>query len=170
MNYIENAVARTGVTLSIVDLVATLTELTIRTVARDLSAADIGTLVVSGGGWHNPVIMDGLHRDLPSIRIIPSDELDVPIDSKEAIAFALIGWFTAHGLPGTVPGCTGARTSSILCSITPGRRPLQLSFSLPEPPFALTLSTPEEDRVIAAPWETEGMPAQPFRTPPNARA
>ncbi|NUT11760.1 MAG: anhydro-N-acetylmuramic acid kinase, partial [Nonomuraea sp.] len=102
------------------DLVATLTELTVRTVARDVAAAGVGVLVVSGGGARNPVIMDGLRAALPGVRVSLSDELGAPADDKEAIAFALIGWLTAHGLPGTVPGGTGARAARILGTLTPG--------------------------------------------------
>jgi anhydro-N-acetylmuramic acid kinase len=48
------------------------------------------------------------------------DELGVPSDAKEAYAFALMGFLTVHGLPGTVPSCTGAAGARVLGSITPG--------------------------------------------------
>ena len=51
-------------------------------------------------------------------RLVPSDAVGVPVDAKEAILFALIGWLTAHGLAGSVAACTGARTASILGSVT----------------------------------------------------
>jgi anhydro-N-acetylmuramic acid kinase len=44
----------------------------------------------------------------------------VPADTKEAVAFALIGWATAHGLPGNVPSCTGAAGPRVLGRMTPG--------------------------------------------------
>lgn len=59
-----------------------------------------------------------------------SDELGLPAGAKEAYAFAVLGWLTAHGLPGTVPACTGARHASVLGSITPGGPGLRL----PRPP------------------------------------
>jgi anhydro-N-acetylmuramic acid kinase len=40
------------------------------------------------------------------------------VDAKEAVLFALIGWLTAHGLPGSVAACTGARNASVLGSVT----------------------------------------------------
>ena len=44
----------------------------------------------------------------------------MPSQAKEAMAFALMGFLTVHGLAGTVPGATGARAPSVLGSITPG--------------------------------------------------
>ncbi len=138
-DYVDRAVVSAGVYLGTADLVATLTELTVRTVARDIAAAGVGTLVVSGGGYRNPVIMAGLKRELPGVSIIASDTLGAPSDAKEAIAFALIGWATLHGLPSTVPACTGADASSILGSITPGPDGLLLPDRLTVAPVALRL-------------------------------
>ncbi|SEG90483.1 anhydro-N-acetylmuramic acid kinase [Nonomuraea solani] len=139
LGYVEAAQAKVGTPVGDADLVATLTELTVRTVARDVRAAGTGALVVSGGGCRNPVIMDGLRAALPEVEVAPSDELGAPADDKEAIAFALIGWLTAHGLPGTVPGGTGAAGSRILGTLTPGAGPLVLPSPVAERPRSLVL-------------------------------
>ncbi|MBB6548876.1 anhydro-N-acetylmuramic acid kinase [Nonomuraea rubra] len=138
--YVESALARAGVTIGDADLVATLTELTVRTVAHEVRAAGVGTLVVSGGGCRNPVVMDGLRAALPGVSVAPSDDFGAPADDKEAIAFALIGWLTAHGLPGTVPGGTGAAGARILGTLTPGAGPLVLPAPVTAPPRALRLA------------------------------
>ncbi|MDX3107985.1 anhydro-N-acetylmuramic acid kinase [Nonomuraea angiospora] len=140
LGYVEAALARAGRAPGDADLVATLTELTVRTVARDVRAAGVGALVVSGGGCRNPVIMDGLRAALPGVDVAPSDDYGAPSDDKEAIAFALIGWLTAHGLPGTVPGGTGAREARILGTLTPGAGPLALPAPVAEPPRSLVLT------------------------------
>ncbi|HET6671873.1 MAG TPA: anhydro-N-acetylmuramic acid kinase [Agromyces sp.] len=127
--YVRDATARLGRPIDVADLVRTLTELTVRTVARDVIDAGIGFLAVSGGGCRNPVMLDGLRAALPGVEVVLADELGAPADSKEAIAFALIGWCTMHGVPGTVPGGTGALQPRILGSITPGVGPL----TLPQP-------------------------------------
>ena len=111
------------------DLVRTLTELTVRTVAHDVRAAGIGFLAVSGGGCRNPLIMQGLRDALPDVEVVLADELGAPSDNKEAILFALIGWCTMHGVPAVTPGGTGAREPRILGTITPGAGPLRM----PEP-------------------------------------
>ncbi|MFB4272748.1 anhydro-N-acetylmuramic acid kinase [Nonomuraea sp. GTA35] len=138
--YVESALARAGVTVGDADLVATLTELTVRTVAHDVRAAAVGALVVSGGGCRNPVVMEGLRAALPGVSVSPSDDFGAPADDKEAIAFALIGWLTAHGLPGTVPGGTGAASARILGTLTPGAGPLVLPAPVTTPPRALRLA------------------------------
>jgi anhydro-N-acetylmuramic acid kinase len=141
--YVDDAIARSGVAIGTADLVATLTELTVRTVARDVLAREIRTLAVSGGGCRNPVIMAGLRSALTGVNVVLSDEFGAPADDKEAIAFALIGWCTAHGLPATTPSATGASVARILGTITPGRGPLVLPQPVLSPPTALTLTTPE---------------------------
>ncbi|MEF3402294.1 anhydro-N-acetylmuramic acid kinase [Agromyces sp. CCNWLW203] len=118
--YVRDAETRLGRSLAVADLVRTLTELTVQSVARDVRSAGIGFLAVSGGGCRNPLILDGLRAALPDVEVVLADELGAPADSKEAIAFALIGWCTLHGIPATVPGGTGARAPRILGTITPG--------------------------------------------------
>ncbi|MFI7637078.1 anhydro-N-acetylmuramic acid kinase [Nonomuraea sp. NPDC049400] len=144
LGYVEAALSivgsRAGREVGDADLVATLTELTVRTVAGDVRAAGVGALLVSGGGCRNPVIMDGLRAALPGVDVAPSDDYGAPSDDKEAIAFALIGWLTAHGLPGTVPGGTGARSARILGTLTPGAGPLVLPAPVAEPPRSLVLT------------------------------
>ncbi len=140
LGYVSEAVARSGSASTTADLVATLTELTVRTVARDVRSAGIDLLVVSGGGCRNPMLINGLRDSLPGVRIALSDEFGAPADDKEAIAFALIGWCTAHGLPGTEPAGTGARAARVLGTITPGRGPLVLPAPLKQPIRSLSLS------------------------------
>jgi anhydro-N-acetylmuramic acid kinase len=104
--------------------------------------AGVDSIVVSGGGAANPTLMAMLGAELPDVRFVPSVDLGAPRDAKEAIAFALIGWLTLHGLPATLPSCTGAREVRILGTITPGSGPLRL----PPPaaaPKALSLTVAE---------------------------
>lgn len=117
-----------GLTMPAEDLLATLTELTARTIAAECE----GTVIGSGGGMRNPVLVESLGR-LVDLRT--SDELGLPADGKEAYLAALLGFLTWHGLPANVPSATGAAGPRPLGSITPGRYPLRL----PEP--ALTAVT-----------------------------
>ncbi|MFE9679831.1 anhydro-N-acetylmuramic acid kinase [Streptomyces sp. NPDC006285] len=107
--------------LSDADVVATLTRLTARTVADAVRPLRATEVIVSGGGTRNPVLMAMLDAELPSVPLRLSDGLGLPAAAKEAYAFAVLGFLTLHGLPGTDPRSTGARHASVLGSLTPGR-------------------------------------------------
>ncbi|MER7586181.1 anhydro-N-acetylmuramic acid kinase [Micromonospora sp. NPDC127501] len=125
------------------DVLATLTRLTAVTVAGACRDHGVTRLVVSGGGAHNPTLMRMIAEELPDVQLSSSDDLGIASDAKEALAFALLGYLTVHGLPGTLPSGTGARHASVLGSITPGRQPLRL------PPPAST--APTRLLVVASP-------------------
>ncbi len=124
--YVRAAVSAHGADIAVADVAATLTELTVQSVARDVRAAGVDYLAVSGGGCRNPLLLAGLRAALPGVELVLADELGAPADDKEAIAFALIGWCTMHGVAATVPAGTGARQARILGTITPGSGPLVL--------------------------------------------
>ncbi|GHC58635.1 anhydro-N-acetylmuramic acid kinase [Streptomyces flavofungini] len=109
------------------DVVATLTRLTAVTVADAVRSAKATEVVASGGGIRNPTLMAMVRAELgPDVPVRGSDELGLASAAKEAYAFAVLGFLTAHGLPGTVAASTGARHPSVLGSITPGRTGLRL--------------------------------------------
>ncbi|MEU9440093.1 anhydro-N-acetylmuramic acid kinase [Streptomyces sp. NPDC048304] len=119
------------------DVLATLARLTAVTVADACRAHGVTELVVSGGGTRNPVLMRMIGEELPGVRLRPSDDLGLPSDAKEALAFAVLGFLTVHGLPGTLPSGTGARRATLLGSITPGAAPLRLPEPAAQPPRLL---------------------------------
>ncbi|GAA3652878.1 anhydro-N-acetylmuramic acid kinase [Microbacterium marinilacus] len=131
--YVHDALARAGREIDGADLVATLTELTVRTIADALAPLDPAELHVSGGGVHNAALMDGLARALPATRVGRSDLIGLGADEKEAVLMALIGWLSWHGAPGALPSATGASSPRVLGSLTPGDRPLQLPPPRPAP-------------------------------------
>jgi anhydro-N-acetylmuramic acid kinase len=103
------------------DLAATLTALTARTVADAVRGVGGTEVIASGGGVRNPALMRALRTELgDTAPLCTSAELGMPSAAKEAYAFAVLGWLSVHGLPGTVPSCTGARHPSVLGSLTPG--------------------------------------------------
>lgn len=101
------------------DLLRTATELTARTIADAverfiLPVAKIQRLIVSGGGAHNRLLMSRLKELLPQLRVDLSDRHGLPVDAKEAIAFAVLADRTLHRLPGNLPAVTGARKPLVL--------------------------------------------------------
>ena len=104
------------------DLVRTAAELTVTTIYDGLERfvfprCRIQRLIVSGGGAHNRILLAGLQAYLPHLTIDFSDRYGLPIDAKEAIAFAVLADRTMHGLPGNLPSVTGARCSVVLGKI-----------------------------------------------------
>jgi anhydro-N-acetylmuramic acid kinase len=83
-----------------------------------LPKTKIHQLIVSGGGAHNPLIMGQLSAVLPRVQIVPSSQLGVPEDAKEAFAFALLACETFHRRPSNLPSATGARRPAILGKIS----------------------------------------------------
>ncbi|WP_285739528.1 anhydro-N-acetylmuramic acid kinase [Kitasatospora phosalacinea] len=118
------------------DLLATLVALTARTVADEVRRHGLHEVLVSGGGCRNPVLTAALAAELPAAALLPSGTAGLPADAKEAVAFAVLGWHTVHGLPASVPSCTGARGARVLGTLTPGAGGLPHPPRLRRPPVA----------------------------------
>jgi anhydro-N-acetylmuramic acid kinase len=104
------------------DLLRTALELTARTIAGALArfvfpGTRIDRLIVSGGGAHNRLLVKRLVELLPHLTVELSDRYGLPVDAKEAIAFAVLADRTLHGLPGNLPSVTGARRAVVLGKI-----------------------------------------------------
>ena len=64
---------------------------------------------------------------VPPLPVQTLEEHGLPSEAKEALAFAVLAYETAHGRPGALPGTTGAARPVVLGSIAPGwRRPLRI--------------------------------------------
>jgi anhydro-N-acetylmuramic acid kinase len=57
-------------------------------------------------------------RDVAAIEVLPSSQLNVPEDAKEAFAFALLAYETFHRRAGNLPSATGARGPAVLGKIS----------------------------------------------------
>ncbi len=104
------------------DVVATLTAFTAASIARaycDFLPRFPDEVVVSGGGARNSTLMAMLRRRLAPAAVVPSDEIGIAVEAKEALAFAVLAYETWHRRPGNLPAATGARHPVILGAITP---------------------------------------------------
>ena len=102
--------------MSLEDGAATLTELTAASIARAIVRAGFADarVIVSGGGAHNRTLLARLAARLPAARVETSDAMGIPVDAKEAMAFAVLGYETLRGRAGNVPAATGARHAVVL--------------------------------------------------------
>ena len=104
------------------DVMATLTELTARSVCDALrrDAADLEDLVVCGGGAYNDHLMQRLRALLGgAVTVSSSAAAGVPPDQVEALAFAWLAWAHVARQPGSLPAVTGARGARVLGALYP---------------------------------------------------
>lgn len=105
------------------DLMATLVELTARTIADGVKQAGPGfagcEMVAAGGGTKNQALMRALRRLLPGHVWRRPEEFGVPSQAREAMAFALLGAAHLWRVPANLPAVTGARRAVVLGSFTP---------------------------------------------------
>ena len=111
------------------DVIATATALTAHSILlaldRFVTVNDQKTdLVVSGGGAKNATLMRMLAELLAprDVRVLslsdPSLPSPMPVEAKEAAAFALLAYMSWHRRPGNVPAATGAREAVVLGQVT----------------------------------------------------
>jgi anhydro-N-acetylmuramic acid kinase len=109
------------------DALATATALTAVSIAQSYArfvqpAMKNGAVdyIVSGGGARNRTLMAMLAQRLEPLgcELAASSDHGLPVEAKEAAAFALLAWQTWHHLPGNVPSATGAAHAVILGQVT----------------------------------------------------
>ncbi|WP_300030888.1 anhydro-N-acetylmuramic acid kinase [uncultured Roseobacter sp.] len=98
--------------LSDADAAATLTAMCAAGVAQGMEHCPKppARLLVTGGGRHNPVLMEMLSVSL-DCPVGPVEEVGLDGDMLEAQAFAYLAVRVARGLPTSCPGTTGVRAA-----------------------------------------------------------
>ena len=102
--------------LEAVDVQATLTELSARTMAQAIEqyAPGCERLLVCGGGVHNAFLLQRLRHHLPDLCVESTAAHGVDPDFMEAMAFAWLARQRLLGQPGNLPAVTGARCPVVL--------------------------------------------------------
>lgn len=109
------------------DAIATATALTaesmreaVRSWVLPLTGSAPVDFIVSGGGARNTTLLALLRARLEPLgcTVRSSEASGIPVEAKEAVAFALLAYQTWHHQPGNVPSATGAARPAILGSIT----------------------------------------------------
>jgi anhydro-N-acetylmuramic acid kinase len=94
LTYLEKAkIASQTQEISHEDILATLCRFTAETIVdalNELHYDDSFELYCSGGGVHNPLIMNHLKALLPNFRFHKTDDLGISGDAKEAVLFATL--------------------------------------------------------------------------------
>ncbi len=105
------------------DVLATLAQFTAHTVARAyrmfvLPDSGITEAVFSGGGTRNTFLMELIGEHLHPLKLSLSDSYGIPVQAKEALAFAVLGALALDGVRTNLPRVTGAGSRVRMGSIT----------------------------------------------------
>jgi len=109
------------------DALATATALTAESIARSYRRFVLPKMkgrevdfIISGGGARNHTLMALLAQRLEPLgcELATSFDFGLPVEAKEAAAFALLAWQTWHHMPGNMPAATGATRPAILGQVT----------------------------------------------------
>jgi anhydro-N-acetylmuramic acid kinase len=87
-----------------VDTMTTLNKLTVEIISIAIQSLENNgqtTVYVSGGGIHNPLIMEGLRQNLQNMDIKDTNTFHINPDAKEAILFAILANECVAGKPST---------------------------------------------------------------------
>jgi anhydro-N-acetylmuramic acid kinase len=95
LSYLQNALERSNTSsLSSEDIMATLNRFSADTITdaikRCLKKDQKYSMYVSGGGMHNPLLMENIRPQLPGMKFYTTDDLHIHPDAKEAVLFALL--------------------------------------------------------------------------------
>ncbi len=103
----------------VIDIIHTITWFTAWSIAENirLFAGTNSEFICSGGGVKNNYLIELLQNELPGVKIISSEEVGIPSDSKEAAGFAFLAYLRMAGMPGNLPSVTGAERECVLGSI-----------------------------------------------------
>ncbi len=106
--------------LSPADCIATLTELTAASIAdsyRRFLPRLPDQVLLCGGGSRNRYLITRLQHHLNTAQVMTTDDVGISSDFKEAIAFAVLGFWRQTQFPGNLPTVTGAQQAVLLGDI-----------------------------------------------------
>jgi anhydro-N-acetylmuramic acid kinase len=95
LSYLQNAIEKAAITdTTNEDIMATLNLFSADTIAdaikRCMEKNESYSIYVSGGGMHNPLLMENIKTQLPGMKFYTTDDLHINPDAKEAVLFALL--------------------------------------------------------------------------------
>ena len=122
LSWLELQLSNVSENISKEDVQATLSELTAVSITDAINqyCTKADEVIVCGGGTHNSFLMKRLNEYLKPVEVKTTDELGLPAEWVEAVAFAWLAKETLANRPGNVPSVTGASHPVVLGGIYPG--------------------------------------------------
>jgi anhydro-N-acetylmuramic acid kinase len=99
------------------DWLATLTELTVTSIVDNYQRflpQSPDEVLLCGGGSRNLYLKERLQNYLKSVKVLTTDEVGISSEFKEAIAFAILGYWRFHSYPANLPQVTGGSKAVLL--------------------------------------------------------
>lgn len=95
LSFLQNAQQKSGTeSLSVQDQMATLNRLSanmiVDAINRSIMDLQDFSIYVSGGGMHNPLLMENIQSQLKNAKFFSTSDLQIDPDAKEAVLFALL--------------------------------------------------------------------------------
>jgi anhydro-N-acetylmuramic acid kinase len=120
-DWLDAHLAAAGRAMAAVNVQATLAELTARTATDALKQQlpEARRLIVCGGGAFNSHLLARLAALLPSVQVQTSDELGLPAQQVESVAFAWLAREFVQRRSGNRPDVTGAAGPRLLGCLYP---------------------------------------------------
>jgi len=95
LSYLQNAIKKAAITsVTNEEVMATLNRFSADTTADAIKGSmeknESYSVYVSGGGMHNPLLMENIRSQLPGMKFYTTADLHINPDAKEAVLFALL--------------------------------------------------------------------------------
>ena len=104
------------------DLVATVTFFTAKTIEvayrKFVIPRGLEEILVAGGGAYNSTLIGWIRQLLPEVRIFTFEEKGLNSKAREAMSFAILGYFAYKGIPNNLPQVTGAGHEVVMGKLT----------------------------------------------------
>lgn len=110
---------------SLHDLLCTATHFVARGVAAAVrrflpAGVRFDRVLLTGGGVRNGFLWHLLEQQFAGSPLGRTDDIGVPAELCNAVSYGVLAALTLDGVPGNLPGTTGAAGSRLLGSVTPG--------------------------------------------------
>lgn len=120
-HFVEEVLARArSLGLRPEDVVATVTEFTVESIARSYERflGPVDLVVLGGGGAKNRYLVERLRERL-GVEVRTHGDYGIPEQAKEPLGMAILGSESVMGVPNNVPGATGAVKRVVMGKFVP---------------------------------------------------
>lgn len=104
------------------DFVATITFFTAKTIEiayrKFIIPRGLEEILIAGGGAYNVTLINWIKELLPEVQIFTFEEKGLNSKAREAMAFAILGFFAYKGIPNNLPQVTGAAHEVVMGKLT----------------------------------------------------